>query len=242
MDYRLIDNITDPVDQADNLSSERLIRLPKGFLCYRGNDSLPEPQSPPFTKNQYFTFGSFNNLAKVNEDVITSWSRILLRVPNSKLLIKSKHLLIDSVRNRYLKLFEDAGVAIERIDLRTEIKDQDEHMKLYNEVDLALDPFPYNGTTTTCEALWMGVPTVTFTGDRHASRVGASIMSHAGLSEFVATDIDSYIELASQVATYPDKLTHLRKNLRNQMKKSDLCNTKQFAELIEEQYRKLALD
>jgi len=141
----------------------------------------------PAIKRGYITFGSFNNLAKINEEVVKLWSLILKAVPDSHLLLKSKQLADPDVKSRYLDLFEKEGIDKNRIELYSYLDKKEEHLDLYHSIDICLDPFPYNGTTTTCEALWMGVPTITLRGDRHASRVGASIMNYVGLKEFICS-------------------------------------------------------
>ncbi len=230
--YRLVDSVTDPESQVSHCS-EQLIRLPNGFLCYRGNKNIAISPVLPSQKKDYFTFGSFNNLRKVNNQVIEAWSAILHSVPNSRLLIKSKEFEFIEVKQRLLKLFKAQGITSNRLMLIDRIESQEAHLKLYDEVDLALDTFPYNGTTTTCEALWMGVPTLTFLGDHHASRVSASILKHSGLSEFVADDLESYIKKARQLAENTEKLSALRPTFREIMLGSDLCDAQGFTDEVE---------
>jgi predicted O-linked N-acetylglucosamine transferase (SPINDLY family) len=240
MDYRLVDEITDPSPSADALASETLLRLPKGFLCYEGDDSISYQAETPYARKGYLTFGSFNNLLKVNEDVVETWCEILKQSPSSRMIVKAKQLGEPSVKQRYEALFTQNGIDLARVDLVAYVDSTAGHLSLYNEVDLALDTFPYNGTTTTCEALWMGVPTITFLGDVHASRVSASILNHAGLPEFIAEDKSSYIEKAVAHALAPEVLTKLRPILREQVKNSQLCDAKGFADQMLESLRQLA--
>jgi protein O-GlcNAc transferase len=148
------------------------------------------------------------------------WSRILRAVPNSRLLLKAKQL--NFYKNYYLQLFRKKGIEDDRIKLSSQLFNEDDHLLLYNSIDICLDPFPFNGATTTCEALWMGTPVITLSGNCHAGRVGASILSNVGLGRFIANDLHSYIGTAAKVASEPDYLKYLRDNLRDQMKCS-LC-------------------
>tara|TARA_R110001592_G_scaffold336019_1_gene621105 strand:+ start:368 stop:2482 length:2115 start_codon:yes stop_codon:yes gene_type:complete len=239
MDYRLTDAQADPVGKADDFHTEKLIRLPHGFLCYQGNTSLGFKPTLPFQKNAYITFGSFNNLTKVTDEVLEVWSKILLGVPNSKLLLKYSQLADQDTRDRIVTFFECLGVGSNRLELLGKIDDPNEHLALYENIDIGLDPFPYNGTTTTMEALWMGVPTITLAGDRHASRVGVSILTSVGLEKFIASDELSYIELAISLANQPVYLSEVRSSLRERTMNSDLCNASQFAHDIETVYDSL---
>ncbi len=228
MDYRIVDEITDPTPIADDLSNEKLIRLESGFLCYKGDAEVAYQKSPPHLKNGYITFGSFNNLAKVNDFVIESWAQILTSTPSSKIIIKANQLAEKSNRSRIHAKFEELGVSANRVELMSRVPDSIDHLSVYNQIDIALDTFPYNGTTTTCEALWMGVPTITFLGDRHASRVSASILKHAELDQFVADDLAGYKELAITLAENPEPLDALRPIMREKLNLSSLCNAEQF--------------
>ena len=232
MQYRISDEIADPADDIA-YCSEQVLRLPSGFLSYKGNSNVVPSPISPCQNNGYFTFGSFNNLRKVNDEVIAAWSAILESVPNSRMLIKSKQFAFVEVKQRFLKLFKEQGISANRLILRDRIEGQEAHLKLYDEVDLALDTFPYNGTTTTCEALWMGVPTLTYTGKLHAARVSASILKHANLDEFIATDLNDYVKKAQLFAEDPEVLTTLRPVIRDNLLKSELCNEKGFTKNME---------
>ena len=147
--------------RGDKYHSETLIRLPQGFLCYGPPEDAPGVSGLPARKNGHITFGSFNNLPKINPEVIGLWSRLLQQVPDSCLLLKSKQFADDHVRQRFLDLFSACGIAAERMRLLPRVASTAGHLAVYHQVDIGLDPFPYNGTTTTCEALWMGVPVIT---------------------------------------------------------------------------------
>ena len=233
MDYRIVDSVTDPAPDADSLSTEKLVRLERCFICYQGDEALPESKDLPASKNQCWTFGSFNNLAKVNTEVVAAWSRILNGVPGSRMLIKAPQLGEQCVKNWLIQAFESHGVSADRLMLHATVPDFNQHMRLYDEVDIALDTFPYNGTTTTCEALWMGVPTVVFVGDRHASRVGASLLKAAGLSDFVANDVAEYVSLAQSLTERREYMQSIRTALRKKMISSELCDAAGFARSME---------
>jgi len=233
MDYRLTDEIADPVGEADKYYSETLIRLPGGFLCYRPPDNAPPVSELPARQSGGITFGSFNNLPKINAAVIALWSRLLQQVPDSGLLLKSRQLADDDVRQRYLGLFSAHGVAAERIRMLPRTASTAGHLALYHQVDIGLDPFPYNGATTTCEALWMGVPVISLRGDRHAGRVGSSLLTRVGLQELIAENTAQYGEIGTQLAKNLEGLAKLRTGLRERMLASALCDGKKFAGNIE---------
>lgn len=239
MDYRFTDHIADPAGVADKLHSEKLVRLSKGFLCYQGDKSAPRDSRPPFMEKGYITFGSFNNLSKVTEQVVKLWARILRSVPDAHLLLKSKQFSDSRTKARFLEMFLQEGISQNRLEFYARQPKKEDHLALYNKVDIGLDPFPYNGTTTTCEALWMGVPVITLSGDRHAGRVGASIMTHLGLEGFTATDEGEYLNMAVRYAGDTNYLADLRAGLREQMRESDLCNTDAFARSIELAYQQI---
>jgi predicted O-linked N-acetylglucosamine transferase (SPINDLY family) len=239
IDYRFTDAIADPPGEADNYHSEKLIRLEHGFLCYQPEDSAPEVGPPPCLDRDYVTFGSFNNLPKVTPEVVKVWAEILRQQPRSRLLLKSKILADLGVKGKYLRLFADQGIPADRLELLGWVPDKTNHLELYHRIDIGLDPFPYNGTTTTCEALWMGVPVVTLCGDRHAARVGASLMHHAGLEELVARSEDEYIALAVTLAQDRQRLITCRSNQRRKMQESQLMDKKLFTATLEKAYRRM---
>ena len=241
VDYHFTDNIADPTDSnADDLHSEMLIRLDNGFFCFQPFEFAPEVSLLPFLKNDHITFGSFNNLSKTTPDVIKCWSEILHGIPEAKILLKSRPLGDKKTKEKYLELFEKQGVSSSRVELYSNLPKIKDHLELYSKVDIGLDPFPYNGTTTTCEALWMGIPVVTIMGDRHAGRVGASIMNQIGLRELlVAENEKKYIKIAVSLANNINKLSEIRKNLRKTMLNSPLCDAQSFANKIEKAYLKM---
>lgn len=241
MDYRFTDEIADPEGDGDEYYSETLVRLKDGFLCYLPPDGAPDIAGLPALESESITFGSFNNLPKLNEKVIKVWSEILLQVPGSSLLLKSRQLADESTSRRYMDLFIKNGVTPDRIRTLPATSSILEHLELYNRVDIALDPFPYNGTTTTCEALWMGVPVVTLRGNRHSSRVGTSILTRVGLKELVAETENDYVSKGAGLACDLGRLQALRKGMCRRMKESYLCDAGSFARSVEKVYRKLMI-
>ena len=236
MDYRLIDAITDP-DGSENVCSERLLRLPESFLCYAPAATAPAVAPSPCLENGHISFGSFNHLSKVTEAVVGTWSQILLRVPGARLIMKHISLQDPAIRQRYLDLFESHGVAAGRITMLSWSESVGDHLSCYAGVDIALDTFPYNGTTTTCEALWMGVPVVTFAGDAHVSRVGLSLLNNAGLGELVAGDVHEYIDRAISLAADREYLAAMRSGLRQSVAESALCNRQGMAAALGQAFR-----
>jgi len=192
----------------------------------------------PALKFRQIAFASFNNSSKVNEQVISVWSRILQQVPGSELLLKSKQLTDEATKQRYLDMFSKNGISSERITIMSRMSSRQDHLNLYNQIDIALDPFPYNGTTTTCEALWMGVPVITLRGKRHVSRVGTSILTQIGLTELIASDENDYIAKTVQLAGNIQRLAELRAGLRQRMI-DKLCDAEAFARSVESAYREM---
>ncbi|QYU68244.1 PAS domain S-box protein [Leptolyngbya sp. 15MV] len=185
IDWRFVDSITDPPG-AERWATERLLRLDPCFLCYTGDPAVAHDQEPPSVANGFITFGSFNSIKKVTPRVLELWAQVLHAVPRSRLIIKSPGIQAKSARQAISTALKQAGIPEVRFDLVERINDTADHLRAYNAVDIALDTFPYNGTTTTCEAMWMGVPVVTRTGATHASRVGASLLSAIGMPQLAA--------------------------------------------------------
>lgn len=239
IDYRLVDEVTDPPGVADTCASEALLRLPGGFLCYEGPKDAPQPASPPCLSAGAVTFGSFNNPAKVSRETFDVWARLLMGQPNACLLLKGKPFADEATRALFLADLNERGISNERIKLAGWLPGAREHLALYEQIDVALDPFPYNGVTTTCEALWMGVPVVTLRGDRHSARVGASLLTQIGMTDWVAKSVDDYIGIALALASDPANLRRLRQGLRQNLATSALCDGNAFARKIENAFRSI---
>jgi protein O-GlcNAc transferase len=236
IDYRLVDAMTDPPGEADALASETLVRLPGCFLCYGGPAKAPASTPPPCLATGTITFGSFNNPAKLSAATLDAWARLLLQIPQARLLLKGKQFSDASTRALYLDRLAQRGVAAQQVELVAQRPESKAHLGLYNRIDIALDPFPYNGTTTTCEALWMGVPVVALRGDRHAGRVSVSLLAAIGMNDLVADSVEAYVETAVALAGDPMRLSELRHSLRSHMAAAPLCDAAGFARKIEHAY------
>ena len=224
MDVRLTDFHADPSGQADTLHTERLVRLPRTAWTYQPPLGAPDVTPPPCASGRAPTFGSFNNAAKISGRTISLWSRVLKAAPDSRLVLKG-HGLTDPDFSTHLRTaFASHQIDPDRIDLRGRTSGLDNHLAVYQQIDVALDTFPYHGTTTTCEALWMGRATVTLAGDRHASRVGVSLLTATGHPEWIATDDENYVARAVQLASDPSGLVRIAQQLRHELELSPLMD------------------
>jgi len=241
MDYRITDSRADPPGQSDTEHVEKLVRMEPCFLCFEPLAEVPVTATAPVRENGHITFGSFNNLTKYSKPLIALWAQVLHAVPGSKLLLKSSMGGLGDAagQERVQKLFTSAGIEPERIECMGKLNDLHDHLALYNRVDIALDTFPYNGTTTTCEALWMAVPVITLAGQRHASRVSASLLHTAGLSEYVANTEDEFVAIAKSVAGNIDTLDALRLGLRERLRSSALMDKSRMTEQLEAEYLRM---
>ncbi len=237
IDHRLTDAVADPPGPTDAWHAERLVRLPRGFLAFQPLRAAAAGEEPPALANGFVTFGSFNNAAKVTPEVLRVWSAILTRLPSARLLLKSRAFDDPPTRERYLQQFAGNGVDRGRVDLLPTTDSIDAHLRAYGRIDIGLDPFPYNGTTTTCEALWMGVPVITLAGGHHVARVGASLLTHCGLAELVAADETGYVETAVALARDTARLAALRGGMRERMEGAPLNDHRGFAASVETAYR-----
>ena len=237
MDYRITDELSDPPGKCEQDYTETLVRLPHGFLCYKPSANSPELSSLPAKKTRHITFGSFNNLIKITPDVVRVWSTILKSVKYSRLIMKALRFNDRSIQDRYFRLFQNHGIPRNRVQMMGRIASEYDHLNMYSQVDIALDTFPYNGTTTTCDALWMGVPVIAIKGSRHISRVSWSIIHQVGLDELVADNEDDYINTAIELAGDKDRLAQLRSTIRNLVADSTLCDPVSFTKNIEAAYR-----
>jgi predicted O-linked N-acetylglucosamine transferase (SPINDLY family) len=239
IDYRLTDALADPVGQTERFHVEKLIRLPPPFLCYRPPDAAPPVADPPAARIGYVTFGSFNRASKAGPETIELWSRVLSAVAGSKLIMKSRGLGDVGSRDRLLRGFTAHGIAPQRIELIEANQGLTDHLALYGRIDIALDTFPYHGTTTTCEAMWMGVPTVSLVGQVHHSRVGLSLLTSVGLPWLAVEGVDPYVALAGKLAGDLPALVRLRQDMRQRVAASPLCDAARLTRAIEVEYRQM---
>jgi predicted O-linked N-acetylglucosamine transferase (SPINDLY family) len=237
--YRMTDGWADPTGKTEPYHTEELIRLPQGFLCFAPPPDAPDVVDPPVLRNGFVTFGSFNNLAKLSARTIALWARVLTTVPGARLMLKSRPLGDAKTRARILKRFAEAGIPPDRLELRGRVDGHAAHLAAYGEVDIALDTVPYNGTTTSCEALYMGVPMVGLAGPSHVTRVGVSILSSCGLGKLVGKTEDDYVAIAAALAQSNDRLVQLREAIRPAMLESSLTDRVGFARRIEAVWRVL---
>lgn len=228
IDYRLVDSTTDPVGSEPHCT-ESLLRLDPCFLCYRPHAEAPAPAPSPSTSAGHVTFGSFNATFKLNDPLIALWSRVLQSVPGSRLLLKAYSLSDAEFRADLLTRFQANNIEPGCVECLPATKTLPEHLATYARVDIALDPFPYHGTTTTCEAAFMGVPTITLEGHIHHSRVGVSLLRTLALDDLVATTHDEYIAKAAALAANPHRLATLRASLRTTLLSSPLGDADAFA-------------
>jgi protein O-GlcNAc transferase len=238
MDYRLVDEVTDPPGSSA-FTSETLVRLPVPFLTYAPYHAFPDVVPPPLCTDGSVTFGSFNHSSKISEPCIDVWGRLLSEVPDSRLFLKARAFSDEAVCDYFREQFSIRGIEGARLVFSGLLKNPREHLASYGHIDISLDTFPYNGTTTTCESLWMGVPVVSLTGTLHAGRVGRSILTSVGLSRFAVDSADAYIALAKGLAVNRDGLSELRRVLRSATAKSRLCDRKQFTRNLELAYREM---
>ncbi|MCL6377677.1 FkbM family methyltransferase [Pectobacterium brasiliense] len=227
IDYLLSDSIETP-PSIDSLYTEKLIRLPDDYICYDPPNYLPPISKLPAKKNEYITFGCFNNAAKVNDILLLEWSKILNSVPNSRLFLKSFQYASERLRERIYSVLEINGISRERVRIESSSPHR-ELLASYNDVDIALDPWPYSGGLTTCEAMAMGVPVVTLPGPTFAGRHSASHLVNAGMPELVADSWEHYINIAVGMANDLDSLSIIRQHLRDILLASPVCDGKRFA-------------
>ncbi len=226
MDWMITDRWETP-EGFDRHYSERLLRLPDGYVCYSPPPYAPDVAPLPALRRGHPTFGCFNNTAKITPVVIATWARILHAIPAARLVLKAHQFGEPAARTHFAAAFAAHGIAPDRIELRGGSPHRD-LLAQYGDIDVVLDPFPYSGGLTTCEALWMGVPTVTMPGETFASRHSASHMSNVGLPDWVAEGVDAYVARALASVANFDALARLRAGLRAQMRASPLCDAPRF--------------
>ena len=232
VDYRLSDHYAE-TDEAERYT-EQLLYMPESFLCFGEFSGQPINKVLPVINNNYVTFGSFNNITKLTPEVIRVWSAILNKVSSSKIIIKAERANIETVKQHISNEFSKYGITKDRIGFHGFTADTDSHLAFYNRIDIALDTFPYNGTTTTCEALWMGVPVVTLVGRVHAQRVSYSILKNAGIEDTIAHNEAEYIEKTVMLAQDAKRLQALHEKIPASIRSSILCDPERFTRQFEQ--------
>ena len=228
VDYRLTDRQIDPVGLSEEHYSETLVRMPHNFLTF--SEPLQAPEIDKTETKTGLRFGSFNSLAKISPVTIDAWANCLHLVADSTLCLKRKQLNSESARNFYRSQFKQRGIDPERLLFLTSDPNPSRHLAHYNDIDIALDTSPVNGLATTFEALWMGTPVITFSGETSASRIGSLLLSSVNLEQLCATDLGSFANTAKQLANDPTRRSQLNKDLRKRLLDSELMNEQQFAE------------
>jgi predicted O-linked N-acetylglucosamine transferase (SPINDLY family) len=231
MDYLLTDAISVPPQDLAHFT-EDIVYLPETRLCFTQPAEDVNVAPLPASINGHITFGCFQNLRKINDKVLDLWARVLHAVPSSVLLIKNKQLEDPITRQNFVKQMAAAGIVRDRVIMEGQSSYRD-YLEAYADVDLMLDTFPFPGGTTTCEALWMGVPTLTLTGDRMISLQGASMLSCVGLTDWIAADSDDYVAKATAKAADTAALAQLRAGLRARMAGSALVDAVRFSRHFE---------
>jgi protein O-GlcNAc transferase len=239
MDYRITDAFADPVGLTEQLHTEQLLRPFRSFLCYAPAEEAPPVAEGPGGSGCPITFGSFNDYRKINPELVALWSAVLRAVPGSRMVIKTKPLVETRCRGELRQAFLQNGIKGDRIELLGADAKVLPHLARYASVDIALDTFPYHGTTTTCEALWMGVPVVTLAGDSHRSRVGVSLLHNVGLPELVAGTRDDFVRRAASLAGDVDRRRYLRSTLRERMRNSPVMDGTGLTRALEASYRQI---
>jgi protein O-GlcNAc transferase len=237
VDYLIADPWTLPESEEANFTEE-IWRLPETRLCFTPPTENVDVTPLCALSNGYVTFASFSNISKINDDVVALWARVLAAVPRSRLLLKAKQITELSVRHNLITQFAAHGIDAERLMLEGPVSRQ-EYFAAYQRVDIALDPFPYPGGTTTAEALWMGVPVLTLAGDRFLSRQGVGLLMNAGLPQWVAVSPDDYVARAASHAKDLNGLAELRAGLRKQALESPIFDTRRFAHHFEVALREM---
>ena len=241
VDYFLSDKICSPENQLSAFT-EKILRVDPCNLCYAPGFIREMPASElraPFLKNDFITFGSFNNFAKIHDDLLYLWRAILERVPNSRLILKNKICSLDEGKQLVKEKFSKIGFPLDKIELRPYSPD---YLEQYIEIDIALDTYPYTGGTTTCEALYMGVPVITLRGKTHGARLGASILSAADLSELITHNSMDYINKAVQLSRRKELLVAYHVGLREHLQNSALMDSGKYIRELEKIYRSVWKD
>lgn len=230
-DYRFVDTHTDPPEpEGQEPSSECKLYLDPSFLCYEPPQDSPKVNNSPATKNGFVTAGCFNNLNKITQTTLGHWATLLQKVPTLHLAIKSPFFQSEKVKQRILRALQTYDIDDSRIQLLERSPDTYTHLETYHHIDFTLDTFPYNGTTTTFESLYMGCPVITLQGRCHRSRVSASILINLGQSDWIANNAENYIAKAAELASSPEILSETRLSLRQDLMQSSLCNARKFTD------------
>jgi predicted O-linked N-acetylglucosamine transferase (SPINDLY family) len=235
MDYWITDALQNP-PETQAYFSETLWFLPRCFVCYAAVPNAPEPAPPPLLQRGAPSFGCYNNMSKLSPRCVNLWAALLTAVPQARLVFKSVQSGDPAVQSRVGGWFQQRGIAPERL-VYMPLTPHSQYLAAFAEIDVALDPFPYNGNTSTNDALWMGVPVVSFEGDNSISRSGVSLLTALGHPEWIARSEEEYVRIAAGLASDPARLAALRAGLREEMRRSPLMDGPGFARAMEDAFR-----
>jgi protein O-GlcNAc transferase len=236
VDYRITDSVVDPVGLTEAIHTEELVRIEAPFLCIQRPENLPEKLLSPAVTNGYVTFGFFNKLLKLTDETLSLWGRLFQANATSRLVIKAGGLQYSSTRSKLGRRLLANGIALDRVKFLPHVEN---HLEQYNKVDICLDPFPYNGTVNSIEALWMGVPILTLAGKAHVGRVGASLLSSIGLGELIAETEDQYLRIAEGLCSDLSSLAEYKQKIRAQLKGHLAADPKNHFSKLEAAYMKM---
>ena len=240
IDYRITDAVQDPPGETDALHAEKLVRLGGGCWCYWPDADSPPVADPPMLANEYVTFGTLNKLVKVSQPCARAWAAVLDAVPNSMLLVTAAGAERQSeARNGILRRLSAAGLDPSRVLLGGKVGSRGDYLRRHGEIDVALDTYPFNGITTTCDALWMGVPTVTWSGRTSVSRSTRSILTSAGLAHLAADTPEEFVRIAASLARNPAALREQRLGMRQALASTPLLDHRRFTRSLESAYRRM---
>ena len=267
MDYRITDEHQNPPGMTEKYHTEQLVRLPHSCWCYTADDDAPDVVEPPALKNGYVTFGSLNKIVKVSEPCAKLWARVMEAVPGSRLLLsvaespsaecnvaQPPSAVFDrrskstdgfppdggtQPRAAVPQQLSQMGLPVDRVDILGKTATSREYLERFNQIDIALDTFPFNGITTTCDGLWQGVPCVSLAGGTSVSRAGRSILRAANLPELATDTPEAFVRAAVDLAGDRDRLRALRLSMRERLRASPLMDHRGFARNLESAYRQM---
>jgi len=241
IDYRITDQYAESGRENDYRYSEKLIRLTNCFLGFNGFGDVV-PAEIKDNRGEKIIFGCFNNIQKLTSKAVELWARILKAVPNSELHLKAKQLNTTFVWGNIIKEFAKHEIKADRLKCLGYTATRQEHLKLYNRIDIALDTFPYNGTVTTLEALWMNMPVITLVGERHAQRVSYSILKNLDLDQLIAFSEDEYVSKSVELAKRPELVRELKTRMRKNLLASSICNPRVITREMELNFKKIWIE
>ncbi|KPA15717.1 TPR repeat-containing protein [Candidatus Magnetomorum sp. HK-1] len=238
IDYRLTDIIVDPEGESDEFHTEKLIRLTPHFFCFPPLGNLIPVSPLPALEKKHICFGGFHNTSKISDKVILLWSNVLKQVPDSNMMLQAAAYDDPDIVRYFQSCFENHGISKNRVKCVGTLP-FDHYLRLHHHIDIMLDTFPWTGHTTSCHALWMGIPILTLKGNKHSSRIGQCLMNALDMPEWIADDHDSFVEKAHRFSQDFNKLNKIRAYLRNQILKAKISNKQTYAQSLENTFRNI---